>query len=94
MLLEQGRRTRQIQDFVAGAVLFRQRVGLGCRALPQFRGETEPELRAWLRQVLARVLAHEVRRYRGTESTTRNDDAFLVPGYPITDPVVRASYTH
>ncbi len=36
----------------------------------------------------------DVRRYRGTESTTRTDDAFLVPGYPITDPIVRASYTH
>lgn len=35
-----------------------------------------------------------VRRYRGTELTTRNDDAFLVPGYPITDPVVRASFRH
>ena len=31
----------------------------------------------------------DVRRYRGTESTTRNDDAFLVPGYPATDPIVR-----
>jgi hypothetical protein len=36
----------------------------------------------------------DVRRYRGTESTTRNDDAFLVPGYPITDPMIRASYKH
>ncbi len=35
-----------------------------------------------------------VRHYRGTESPTRRDDAFLVPGYPITDPVVRASYKH
>lgn len=36
----------------------------------------------------------DLRRYRGTESTTRNDDAFLVPGYPITDPMIRASYKH
>lgn len=36
----------------------------------------------------------DVRRYRGTESTTRNDDAFLVPGYPVTDPMIRASYQH
>jgi RNA polymerase sigma-70 factor, ECF subfamily len=33
-----------------------------CRALTQFRGQTEAELTAWLRQVLAHVLAHEVRR--------------------------------
>jgi RNA polymerase sigma-70 factor (ECF subfamily) len=37
------------------------------RALPQFRGQTEPELAAWLRQILAHVLAHEIRRYRGTQ---------------------------
>jgi RNA polymerase sigma-70 factor (ECF subfamily) len=37
------------------------------RAFPQFRGSTEAELTAWLRQVLARVLTHEVRRYGGTE---------------------------
>lgn len=38
-----------------------------CRGLPQFRGQTEAELSAWLRQILAHVLAHEVRRYRGTQ---------------------------
>jgi hypothetical protein len=36
----------------------------------------------------------DLRRYRGTESTTRNDDAFLVPGYPITDPMIRAGLRH
>ena len=38
-----------------------------CRALPQFRGSTEAELVAWLRSILANVLAHEFRRYVGTE---------------------------
>jgi RNA polymerase sigma-70 factor (ECF subfamily) len=38
-----------------------------CRAFPQFRGGTEAEFLAWLRQILAHVLAHEVRRYRGTQ---------------------------
>jgi RNA polymerase sigma-70 factor (ECF subfamily) len=38
-----------------------------CRDLPQFRGTTEAELRAWLRQILAHVLAHEIRRYHGTQ---------------------------
>lgn len=38
-----------------------------CRDLPQFRGQTEAELLGWLRQILAHVLAHEVRRYRGTQ---------------------------
>ncbi len=39
-----------------------------CRAFPQFRGSTEAELLAWLRGILAHVLAHEVRRYRGTQA--------------------------
>lgn len=38
-----------------------------CRALAQFRGNTEAELAAWLRQILAHVLAHEMRRYQGTQ---------------------------
>jgi RNA polymerase sigma-70 factor (ECF subfamily) len=38
------------------------------KALPQFRGTTEPELLGWLRQVLAHALAHEVRRFRGTQA--------------------------
>ena len=37
------------------------------RAFPQFRGHTEAEFAAWLRQILAHALAHEIRRYRGTQ---------------------------
>jgi RNA polymerase sigma-70 factor (ECF subfamily) len=37
------------------------------RAFPQFRGTTEAEMTAWLRQILAHVLAHEIRRYHGTQ---------------------------
>jgi RNA polymerase sigma-70 factor (ECF subfamily) len=36
------------------------------RSAAQFRGKTEAERIAWLRQILAHVLAHEVRRYCGT----------------------------
>src|SRR5262249_53118980 len=32
----------------------------------QFRGQTEPELAAWLRQILSNVLGDLVRRYRAT----------------------------
>jgi RNA polymerase sigma-70 factor, ECF subfamily len=42
------------------------------RDLPQFRGKTEAEFTAWLRQILAHALAHEIRRYRGTQK--RNAD--------------------
>jgi RNA polymerase sigma-70 factor (ECF subfamily) len=38
-----------------------------CRDLPKFRGRTEAELLAWLRQILAHVLAHHVRRYHGAQ---------------------------
>jgi RNA polymerase sigma-70 factor (ECF subfamily) len=37
------------------------------RDLPKFCGQTEAELGAWLRQVLAHVLSHEIRRYLGTQ---------------------------
>ena len=36
------------------------------REWPKFRGETEAELASWLRQILAHVLLHEMRRYNGT----------------------------
>ena len=36
------------------------------RALPQFRGGSEGEFIAWLRQILAHALAREIRRYAGT----------------------------
>jgi RNA polymerase sigma-70 factor, ECF subfamily len=74
-----------------------------CRDLPRFRGETEAELMAWLRQILAHVLAHEVRRYAGTrgrdvgrevsleqalaESSRRLGEALAAPG---SSPSVRA----
>lgn len=37
------------------------------RDLPKFRGTSEGEWMAWLRQILAHTLAHEVRRYAGTQ---------------------------
>ena len=37
------------------------------RDFAQFRGATEAELLAWLRQVLVRNLANQVRRYLGTQ---------------------------
>ncbi len=38
------------------------------RAWPQFRGESDAALAAWLRQILARVLAHEFRRFAGVKA--------------------------
>ncbi len=36
------------------------------RSAAAFRGSTEAERTAWLRQIVAHVLAHEIRRYHGT----------------------------
>jgi RNA polymerase sigma-70 factor (ECF subfamily) len=36
------------------------------RGIGRFRGGTEAEFRAWLRQILAGILANQIRRYRGT----------------------------
>ena len=38
------------------------------RHFPGFRGDSEPELAAWLRQILATSLARLVRRYFGTQA--------------------------
>jgi RNA polymerase sigma-70 factor (ECF subfamily) len=38
------------------------------RHFGRFRGETEPELTAWLRQILAGCLSHQVRRYLGAQA--------------------------
>src|SRR6185369_86519 len=37
------------------------------RSFAQFRGEGEPELVAWLREILAHRLAMQVRRFLGTQ---------------------------
>lgn len=47
------------------------------RDFPRFRGRTVGELLAWLRQILARNLANQVRRYRGT----RRRDVRLEEGF-------------
>ena len=75
------------------------------RGLPKFRGGTESEMLAWLRQVLAHVLAHEIRRYRGTQqrdvgrevsleqsltqSATRLRDMMVAPGTSPSGQAVR-----
>jgi RNA polymerase sigma-70 factor (ECF subfamily) len=38
------------------------------RHFPTFRGTTEPEFAAWLREILAAVLANTLRRYFGTQA--------------------------
>jgi RNA polymerase sigma-70 factor, ECF subfamily len=74
------------------------------RDWPKFRGSTEAELAAWLRQILGHVLSHEMRRFGGAqgrdvdrevsleqalaESSRRLGDALAAPG---SSPSERAS---
>ena len=37
-------------------------------------------------------LIRNIRRYTGMETPTSDDDAFLVPGFPVTDPAFRDSF--
>jgi len=49
------------------------------RDLPQFRGTTEGEWLAWLRQILSRNAADFVRRYRGTDKRQQRLEVPLAP---------------
>jgi RNA polymerase sigma-70 factor (ECF subfamily) len=62
--LQLGRRLRAKCD---ASDVAQQALLEACRALPEFRGGTEAEFTAWLRQILAHVLTHEGRRYYGTQ---------------------------
>ena len=65
-LLARGQLESRFQAKFDPADLVQQTLLEAVRAFPRFRGRTEPELAAWLRQILVHVLAHEIRRYRGT----------------------------
>jgi RNA polymerase sigma-70 factor (ECF subfamily) len=67
----------QFQGKFDASDLVQQTLLEACRDLSQFRGQTEAELLAWLRQILAHVLAHEVRRYRGTQQRDVDREASL-----------------
>jgi RNA polymerase sigma-70 factor (ECF subfamily) len=58
---------RRFQGKFDASDLVQQTLLEAVRALPQFRGGTEAEFTAWLRQILAHVLAHAIRRYHGTQ---------------------------
>jgi RNA polymerase sigma-70 factor (ECF subfamily) len=67
----------QFQGKFDASDLVQQTLLEACRDLSQFHGQTEAELLAWLRQILAHVLAHELRRYRGTQQRDLDREASL-----------------
>src|SRR5436309_6240106 len=68
MLLARLQIGRRLQGKADCADLVQEAFLEAARHFAQFRGQTEPELGAWLRQVLAGCLAHLVRRYCGTQA--------------------------
>src|SRR3954452_24354305 len=57
---------RRLQGKVDPADMVQETFLEAARHFSRSRGATEPELTAWLRQILAGCLAHLVRRYCGT----------------------------
>jgi RNA polymerase sigma-70 factor, ECF subfamily len=58
---------RRLQGKVDASDLVQEAFLGACRDFPQFRGTTEREFLAWLRQILASLLANLVRHYQGTQ---------------------------
>jgi RNA polymerase sigma-70 factor (ECF subfamily) len=67
-LLAQVQIGRRLQGKADAADMVQETFLEATRSFPRFRGQTEPELTAWLRQVLAARLAHLLRRYCGTQA--------------------------
>jgi RNA polymerase sigma-70 factor (ECF subfamily) len=59
---------RRLQGKADPADLVQETYLEAARHFPRFRGETEPELAAWLRQVLGCCVAHLLRRYCATQA--------------------------
>jgi RNA polymerase sigma-70 factor (ECF subfamily) len=66
-VLAQGQLGRRLPGKCDASDVVQQVLLDACHGLTQFRGATEAELCAWLRQVLARALGHELRRFAGTQ---------------------------
>src|SRR3954451_14250352 len=58
---------RRLQGKVDAADLVQETFLEAHRHFPAFRGQSEPEMAAWLRQIMAGVLGNMLRRYLGTQ---------------------------
>ena len=80
LVLAEGQLGRRLPGKCDASDLVQQTLLAACRDLPKFRGATEPELRAWLRQVLAHEFGHELRRYFGTRQRDINREVSIEQG--------------
>jgi RNA polymerase sigma-70 factor (ECF subfamily) len=67
LLLARVQVGRRLQGKIDPADLVQETFLEAHRHFPGFRGQSEPEVAAWLRQILAGVLANLLRRYLGTQ---------------------------
>src|SRR5438309_2896322 len=67
LLLARVQIGRRLQGKVDPADVVQETFLGASRDFPKFRGTTEAEFRAWLRQILASLLANLVRHYQGTQ---------------------------
>jgi RNA polymerase sigma-70 factor (ECF subfamily) len=67
VLLARVQVSRRLQGKIDAADIVQETFLKAYRHFAQFRGTTEPELLAWLRQVLANTIANLVRHYHGTQ---------------------------
>src|SRR5438105_2802969 len=58
---------RRLQGKIDPADLVQETFLEAHRHFPAFRGQSEPEVAAWLRQIMAGVLSNQLRRYLGTQ---------------------------
>ena len=58
---------RRLQGKIDPADLVQETFLEAHRHFPGFRGQSEPEVAAWLRQIMAGVLSNQLRRYLGTQ---------------------------
>jgi RNA polymerase sigma-70 factor, ECF subfamily len=58
---------RRLQGKVDASDVVQEAFLGACRDFPKFRGATEKEFQAWLRGILASLLANLVRHYQGTQ---------------------------
>src|SRR5438105_5363593 len=86
---------RRLQGKVDPADLVQETFLEAHRHFAGFRGQSEPEVAAWLRQILAGVLGNQLRRYIGTqgrdirlerEMVGMLDQSSQAPGLGLPDP--------
>lgn len=68
---------QRIQKRVDASDVVQQAMLEACRDFPAFRGTTEGEFRAWLRQILAHAMGRQLREHLGTKKRDMRQDVSI-----------------